>query len=281
MKIFLMVSLLAIIISHANAQDTTKKWTRGGLASLNLNQVGFSNWAAGGDNSFSSTALFNIFLNYKYEKISWENSIDLGYGFVKVTSNPLRKNEDKIIVNSKYGRQVFSQWYLTALLNFRSQFAPGYNFPNDSVAISRFIAPAFIVTSLGLDYKPKDYFSLYLSSATGKFTVVNDPLLSNAGAYGVDTGKVLRAEFGWYLSAKFEKSIMNNVDMKSRLDLFSNYTDPNKENRGNIDVNWETAINMKVNKYIAVTIFTHLIYDHDILVPRYLQRQMELDHRPA
>jgi hypothetical protein len=41
--------------------------------------------------------------------------------------------------------------------------------------------------------------------------------------------------------------------------LFTNYQTPKLT-----DINWETTINMKVNKYIVASIFAHLIYDDDI-----------------
>ncbi|MBX9850861.1 MAG: DUF3078 domain-containing protein [Cytophagaceae bacterium] len=96
-KIFTSASFIFTFIITANAQDTTY-WKRGGMFSVNMNQVSFSNWSAGGDNSFSVTGLFSSFLNYKREKIAWDNSIDLGYGFVKILDNPVRKNEDRIII---------------------------------------------------------------------------------------------------------------------------------------------------------------------------------------
>lgn len=281
MKNYWLIIVGLLLINSSQAQDSTRLWKRGGMASVNINQVSLVNWAAGGDNSFSGTALFNGFLNYKNGRVVWDNSLDLGYGLIKLGDRAIQKNEDRMILNSKYGKQMVSNWYFSTLLNFRSQFAPGYNFPNDSVKVSKFLAPAFLIVSVGLDYRPTNYFSLYLSPATGKFTFVNDQLLADAGMYGVDAaeldasgnfvrrGKKFRPEFGAYLSAKFEKNIMENVTIKSILDLFNNYTDKNKENRGNIDVNWETNINLKVNKYISTTLFTHLIYDHDIFVPLY------------
>jgi hypothetical protein len=32
-------------------------------------------------------------------------------------------------------------------------------------------------------------------------------------------------------------------------------------------VNWETLINFKFTKYIAASLFTHLIYDNDVDIP--------------
>jgi hypothetical protein len=69
------------------------------------------------------------------------------------------------------------------------------------------------------------------------------------------------------MEARFKKEVMKNVNVQSRLNLFNNYTDKNIPNRRNIDVNWETLVNMKVNQYIAANIIIHLIYDDDIEIP--------------
>ncbi len=164
----------------AQSADTVKHFKYGGFAVLAFNQVNLSNWTSGGENALSSTAVINLFGNYKRNKFVWDNTLDLGYGMQQSGSRKLRKNEDKIELNSKMGYQAFDKVYYTALVNFRSQFNEGFNYPNDSVQekVSQFMAPSYLSISLGLDYKPTDFFSIYLSPATGKFTfVANQTLL--------------------------------------------------------------------------------------------------------
>ena len=50
---------------------------------------------------------------------------------------------------------------------------------------------------------------------------------------------------------------MKNVNLMSKLDLFSDY----RHNPQNIVVGWENNILMKVNKYLSMNISTMLIYD--------------------
>lgn len=247
-------------------------WTRQGFFSLQANQVSLTNWAAGGQEATSGTAIFNyainlkdtILQNGKKKILQWDNSLDMAYGLIKTNSDPIRKNEDKIDLNSKFGYDAFGKWYYSGLLNFKSQFAPGYQLPNDSIIVSRFLSPAWLLTSIGLDWKPKSWFSLYLSPVTGKFTFVQDTALSNQGMYGVEKRKKFRPELGAYARISFKKDVMKNVNLQSRLELFNNFTDKKLDNRRNVDINWETTLNMKVNKYISASFFLHLIYDHDI-----------------
>lgn len=247
--------------------DTTNYWLTKGNAQLLVNQASFTNWAQGGNNSVSGTALLNYNITYNDSLTIWENVFDFGYGLINTDEFGTRKNEDKIDILSNFNHIAATDLYYSGKFNFKSQFVEGYNYPNDTVEVSNFLAPAYVILSAGMTYKPNADFSFYLSPATGKMTIVNDDILSDQGAYGVTPGEKIRMEFGAYATLDFKKEVMENITFKSKLDLFNNYTDPNADNRSNIDVNWENSLNLTVNKYITVNMFAHLIYDHDILVP--------------
>jgi hypothetical protein len=255
--------------------DSTDGWKKGGLLTVTFSQVSLTNWAAGGENSFSGNSVINAFGNYKKGKISWDNTIDLGYGIMKQGDQEIRKTDDKIDFSSKFGRKLNETSFAAALLNFKSQFMPGYNYPNDSTVISNFMAPGYLLFAAGYDFKKGDWLSLFLAPVTGKMTFVMDEALSNAGAFGVEPavinpvdssvvtpGKKTRSEFGGYFKGAFSKDIMKNVKVSTKIELFTNYL----HNPQNIDVYWENTIGMKVNKFITVTIGTTLIYDDDVLI---------------
>jgi len=262
------VILLSILFSSGivfaqddAAADTVKNWQTGGRIGLTFNQVALSNWAAGGENSFSGNTEFRVFANYKKDKNAWDNSMVLAYGLVKQETRNINKNDDRIEIISKYGRQAGEKWYYAGEFTARSQFAEGYNTPEDSLKLSDFLSPGYITLSLGMDYKPHDNFSLMLSPLTSKFTIVMDDSLSSAGAFGVDPGENFRSELGGYIKVMYKKpGVVKNVDFATNLDLFSNYMD----NPDKIDVNWEMFLDMKVNDFLTASIKTHLIYDYDI-----------------
>jgi len=279
----LSIALIVSIATFAQTPDSAKpapNWIKGGIASLNFTQSSFTNWAAGGENAISASAITGLFANYKKGNWSWDNNIDMAYGMLKSGNSKFRKNEDKIDFTSKLGRYAFyNHWYYTALVNFKSQFDNGYNLPDDSTVVSHFLAPGYVIGSIGLDYKSTDNsFNVFISPVTSRTTIVNDQRLANAGAYGVQAAKFdtvygvyqmveygnkIRAEFGGYLKLTFKKEIFKNVTYGTKLELFSNYIDRPQ----NIDVLWENILSMKVNKLITASITTNLIYDHDIPVP--------------
>lgn len=263
MKKYLLFLLIVPLFSFSEEKaDSIKSWNFGGLASFNFSQVSLTNWSAGGKSSSSGVALFNVFGNYKKDKIYWENSLDLGYGLLKEQDNAAVKSNDKIDFNSKLGLAKTEKLYYSFLANFRTQFAPGYKYPNTVDAISRFLAPAYLTLSAGIDYKPSKQLSFLLSPLTGKTTFVSDADLSESGAFGVDPGKKIRSEFGAFIKMELKTDVMKNVSLHSKLDLFSNYF----HNPDNIDVNWDVLINMKVNDYLSANLITNLIYDDDIKV---------------
>ncbi len=246
-------------VKRDTTSDRTKSWKKSGFAGLNFTQVSLSNWSAGGANSISGLALFKYSANYKDQKNSWDNFIDLAYGISQEGEENPRKSDDKIDISTKYGRFAFKNWYYSALAGFRSQFSKGYNYPNDSVAISNFLAPGYLTIALGMDYRPNDNLTILASPCAGRLIIVNDDSLAAIGAFGVDSAKTTKLEVGAMVRILFKKDIIENVGLINKLELYSDYTgDVSK-----VDVNWEITLNMKVNEYISANLSTHLIYDED------------------
>ncbi len=259
--------------------DTLPTWKRGGIVGFNFTQTSFTNWATGGENSIAGQAIFSTFVNYRKGITSWDNNLDLMMGVIQQGKNEeVRKTDDKIDFTSKYGRYAFGKvWYYSALLGFKTQFLPGYQYMGDTarLLISDFMSPAYLMLAAGLDYKPHPKFSVLFAPLTGRTTFVLNQQLADQGAFGVEEavydtagnklrdGENVRHEFGGYIRAQFKGDIMPNVNLTGRLEFFSNYLD----RPGNIDINGEILLMMKVNKYISATLNMQAIYDNDIDVP--------------
>ena len=249
--------------------DTIPKvWKTGGIFTLNVAQGTLSNWVGGGDKfTLSVLGFLNLYAFYKEGRHVWDNNLDLGYGFTKTTSLGERKADDRIDLYSKYGYEIAPKWYLSGLLNFRTQFAKGYRYSKDSLdrdvktLSSASFAPAYLLLSVGIDYRPVDYFSVFISPLTERLLFVTNDSLSSVGAYGVDPGKKVKSEIGAFLSAKFNKEVAKNIVYTSRLDLFSNY----KRNPQNVDLYFTNVLAMKVNRFISANITLDLLYDDDAI----------------
>lgn len=258
-----------------------ESFEKGGYASLLFNQISFSNWAKGGENSISSTGLFNYHANIKTGRLLWENLADLKYGLQVSDEYGFRTNQDVIDLSTKLGYQALTYFYYSGLINFKSQFTTGYNYPNDSVIVSNVLAPAYLIVSLGVDFKPLNNLSLYLSPMTGKFIMIIDDRIANDGRYTgepaiyndigliIKEGTQIKSDFGAFLRILYNLQIMENTTLNTKLEVFNNYTDKNIKNRRNFDIESETTINMKVNEFISANLFLHLIYDNDTKIPIY------------
>ena len=243
------------------AADKEDGFKKGVIVNLALNQASFSNWAAGGFNSISASTKINYFFYYKKDNWIWDNYGQLGYGILdQENSDDIVKTDDIFEFTSKAGLKSSKPFYYAALLNLRTQMTPGYANPGDDDKISDLLAPLYVTGGIGIDYKKEDKLSVFASILSAKMTYVGNDDLADAGAFGVDPGENIKGEFGGYVKAHFQNEIMKNIQLVSKLDLFSNYLD----NPQNIDVNLEVLLNMKVNKYISANISTTMIYDDDI-----------------
>ena len=243
--------------------DTTKKlWRTGGLFSLNLAQGSLSNWSAGGDDfSLSINSFLNVFAFYKKEKYSWDNTLDVNFGYLKTTSLGARKNDDRIDLLSKYGYAFKPKLSLSGLFNFRTQMANGYSYNNTSKKLtSAFLSPAYVLISVGLDYKPTKDLSIFVSPITSRWTIVRNDSLAAKGLYGVEPGKKYLNEIGAFASINYLKALNKSVGYKGRLDLFSNY----QHKPQNIDLYMTNIFTTKLSKVLAASWNVDLIYDDDV-----------------
>jgi hypothetical protein len=251
-----------------------KTWNCGGTFNLSSAQTSLSNWSAGGENAISGNTYLNLFANYKKDSSIWENSLIVSYGMTNQGNKQIIKNDDKINLVSNFGQKASKNWYYSGSINFNSQMFNGYNYPNDSVVVSRFFAPAYLISSVGMDFKPRKVknMELLLAPVSGKITFVLDQALADLGSFGVkkatyDTqnnllehGQEVKYQFGGYVKLNWTGEVVKNINMDSKLGLFSDYL----HNPADIDVNWDVILSTQINKYISANVRTSLVYDDDV-----------------
>ena len=271
----LLTLFIAFVLSLAVAQsqvvriDSLSHWKKKLTANLNLNQASFSsNWKAGGINSIGVNSLFNYKANYAQGKASWDNEIDLLYGFVNNSGQGYRKTVDRIFLDTKYGYKINKNWSAFTSLNFLSQFAKGYKYEDDaagneqSLLISDIFAPAFITSAWGIEYAPKPYFKIRASPFAPRLTIVRDPrrFTKTVGPepYGVDSTETTRLEWlAFQAMADFAKDIAPNVNLKWRYLLYANYETLDLKT---IDHRLDVTLEVRVSKFINMGFGGILIY---------------------
>lgn len=263
--VFLGLTPLAV---QAQEQEPDTAWKKGGVFSLSFTNSGYSNyWQAGGIPSLAIGARVSTFANFIEGNHNWQNDLDLVLGTIRQGKDgDFIKNDDRIELNSKYGYKVAEKLLVSGLLNFRTQFLEGFKFDGGAATltpidtISAFFSPAYLNFGIGIDYQPSENLSIYYTPINSKLTIVsNEAYRPIYIPQDITTGAV-RYELGSLMAVKYRRQVMENILFSSKANFFTNYL----EKFGNIDVNWETLTTMQVNKYIAVSFATNLIYDDDI-----------------
>lgn len=253
-------------IKDTIVKDTASVWKLSSLYSLSGTQSSFVNWNSGGRNNISLIGNITASADYNQNKWNWSSDVSLAFGGIKyldeVEGLNLQKTDDKIDLSSIVGMRISKRFLISLNTGFKTQFIDGFTYPNDSVAVSKFMAPGYLNLALGTDYIKDANFSVFGSPFAAKTTFVVDDSLSNLGAFGVDIGEHVRHEFGAFIKVKWNTKIMKNIDLKSKLELFSNYL----RNPENIDINGEITFVFRVNSLFSATAQWNLIYDDDIKI---------------
>lgn len=285
--------LLLLCTSHNFAQiiQTTlapnqlppppSNWTKKNQLGFDISEIAFVNWSAGGTSSISGLFKGEFGRTYIKGNHKWANELIIKYGLNKQDGTELRKTDDAVMLNSTYGfrKDTISNWYYSAKFNFNTQFTNGYNYPNRDIAISKPFAPAYVFLGAGAENSnKKKNRTFYFSPITLKTTLVLDQDLANQGSFGVkkaiyapdpmdpnsqiivENGQKVKAEFGILLTGYMKNEIYKNIFYENRLSLYTDYL--NKF--GNVDIDYDTRLDLVVNAYVKANIGIHLVYDDDI-----------------
>ena len=245
--------------------DTTKVWTTKGNFSLLFNQSNFNNWAAGGENNLSGNLGINYDFNYKKKNVTWDNKIIASYGLVKTKNSPFeKKTDDRLELNSLFGKKANGLWYYSAILNFKTQITKGYVYGKDingaeiRTETTNFVSPGYLTVGPGMLWKKSNNLKFNIAPVTSKITIVDSHFtVPNKGYFGVDEGKNLRYELGFYGSGYFKFNLMTNVSLENIFSVYSNYI----EKPENIDLDYQINIVMRINRYLSTNLSMQAIYD--------------------
>ena len=248
---------------------------------LNINQLALSNWAAGGENAWTGKAFANFALIYHKKRFEQKLVGAFAYGISRFGDKRIEKQDDKIDLTYSLSLDSKTQWNISAVATFNTQFADGYKYPNDSTIISTFFAPAYLTVSAGYSYKTKDErFQIFMSPLAGKVTFVMNQELADKGAFGVKKGyygqdsiwipgENIAPAIGINVIINYKQPISKSIDYTTMLNTFYNYLERRDDDRLRLDVNWENTIHFTITKFLSTILFVHLKYDHNTTFPKY------------
>ena len=239
------------------------RWTKGGNASLMFSQAAFNHdWTGGGTNNVAASLAVSYAFNYKKDKWAWDNTVFVDYGMTKREGDDYsRKTTDRFEVNSVLGYQLNNpQWYYSFFLNFKTQMTDGYKYESTGrTLINQMLSPGYLQFGPGMLWKKSDNLKVNLAPATSKITTAKSRWTETGPFYGVEQGKNIRYELGFYLNGYAKFTVMDNVSFENILSLYSNYLDKPQ----NVDLDYTANIVMTINKYLSANFTFQAIYDDD------------------
>jgi hypothetical protein len=268
MRYSIIILIFSVNIYSQEIVEKDSLWTKRGNVTVLLNQTGFSDWVGGGTNNFSATIKFDYEWEYKDKGWDWLTNVESAFGIAKYKNAPFaRKIDDRILIQSIVGKEFTRNLSFSAFFNFTSQIGNGYKYKKDSEnneireLTTRIFSPAYFQIGSGFLWKKDEKLWVNYSPIASRLILVSkkftDDLLENETYFGVSQNKSSRYELGANLTFHSEGKLLENVNYKQDLKLFSNYI----EEASNIDLDYLAQIEINVNPLLTTQLIFQLIYD--------------------
>jgi len=238
------------------AADSTVLWEKSLSAKFSLNQSSYSNWQKGGDNSFAWGVLIVFDTERETKNFKFSNSGKFSFGKTKISGQEARKSLDQIFFESVFSNK---KKYRTFFISFKAetQFDVGKKYTENKITnVSNVIDPLFLFQSAGYSFNAGKTLK-FRQGLSLKETVTREyPFWSD----NPDTEEIenYRFERGFEFEAILNATLMKNVTINSKLNLFSTM-----KSLKTTDLKSENHISAKVNKYISADFQYFLVYDRD------------------
>lgn len=249
--------LLLLVATGATAQTTDstkmKHVETEFTTSLNLSQTQFDNWAAGGDNAF--TTLGTLFYRYHYTRgrFGLESRFDAKYG-MNYIDKEMFKNQDVFQINELMTWEAVKHWSWSVDAELRSQFTEGERSRTDRTRVSNFMSPGTLKIGVGWVYRNEPWV-INISPVGGSATFMLDEALVPLGLNGVPAGHKSKWQVGPSVRVIYDKAFAKEtIRVRSEFYSFTNIkTAPT--------VRWDTKVDIKATKYLSTTLYWFMAYD--------------------
>ncbi len=245
------------------------KWSKGAKFQVHASQNYISsNWYKGGESNMAATLYAMGYFNYDNRKgLQWDNKAEwkLGlYGMASDSLRWLRVNEDLLRLNSKLGYKAFKNFYYTAEWDFQTSLFNTYK-SNTYIRTSGPFSPIRMSLSLGMDYKWKNYVSVFVSPLSYKLVYVADMsrkegvLLEENIAHqvGITDGTRQSNQLGALIRTDFDYDFNESIGMEVHFSFFGNYVGKIK----GVEVGCEVIGNFKINRFLSAKVSLYPRYD--------------------
>lgn len=243
-------------------------WTKSGEHSLQASQNFISdNWSSGGNSNYIVKSFQKLTLNYRKDKISFDNTLEWKLSMQKVLhvdKNGKNVSEDLLRMVNVFGIQAFRKFSYSA--NLETQTPIFVSRPvNSEVKSTALFSPLVTNLGLGMTYKLSKQFksdkakklelNQTLSPLALNFVYVRDMDINSANRQGVEDGDHSRLTIGSTVNTTLRFNINRYFTWNSRFKYFTDYS--------RVLTEFENRFVMELNRYLSTTFMLYLRYDDE------------------
>lgn len=255
-RYFITLVFIFSINTFAQIPDSLKnKWIPSLVTNIGFNQIAFTNWVKGGENSISWSILSNFSYNNTGDLWTYKNSLKANYGRSKIGSGKYITTDNEIYIENLVSYNV--GWAVSPFLSnsIRTQITKGYNYKTFATRqISDLFDPGYITQTLGFTYDK--YPNIITRLGIGFQEIITNKF--NQYTDDENTIKIEKFKFetGIESVTDFDFKIDDNIIYKSKLRLFSQFTSLDVW-----DIRFDNIIAAKVSKLISVNFNYLVVYE--------------------
>ena len=243
-------------------------WLKNGSHKLDLSQNSFSdNWS--GENNFNIYSEHKVNLNYKKDKIYFNNLLEWRLSIQQMKADTVNKVnilDDLFRTYSSFGVNAFKNWSYSSNLEMKTPLFNRYNVNDASKVRQRaFLSPFELNLGVGMRYAKEivskaDKYRKFNITADISVLSLNYKYVRSDKVkevwFGIDEGDKAKTEYGSTYNLNVSYSRNRYTNFTSRLKYFTNYE--------RVYVEFENSVNFKLNSYFSTSLYLYVKYDDNI-----------------
>lgn len=270
-----------IKISSPEVEGVTLKpkyWLKEAYHSLKVSQNNVSsNWnGVGGDNTYNVENYHKLYLKYKKNKVTFENTIEWCLNMMSTPADTVRSisiTDDFFRIYSTLSFESFvKNWSYAMNLEAKSPLFKSYARNVRDIPRLDLLSPLELNTGIGVKYntewksKEDKFKTMKLSADLTPLSlqyryVRNDSI--DVTRFGIEIGEKAKADFGATLNVNFEYNFNKFTSVTSRFKYFTTYL-KGREEGNKVIAEWENRWDYNLNRYLAMSVAVYFRFDDGV-----------------
>ena len=241
-------------------------WIWSGKHELVFSQNYFSdNWHKGGTSNLNIRNHHVIRLNYKKDKVRFNNLFEWRVSIYNAPEDSLRKfriGEDLLRYYGDFGVDAFiKHWSYSTNMEIKTQLFNNHE-PNSNGLRSSFLSPLYINAGIGMKYETekksdrvrhrKIKWELALSPISLNYKYILNSKV-NLKRFGLSKGDRYVFDVGSTINSLINYNMTRYITLESRFKYFTSYD--------KIEAEFENTFKFPLSNYLTTTFFLHMRYD--------------------